>query len=228
MKVDEIKEKVRAAYNAVLPAPVRYDPNLTDKAKLLYAEITATTNHQGYCDKSNQYFSAILGVSARRISQFINLFVERGYFTSEVVNTIRRLQIPTKEVSYIQPPKLKDGDGIADDVKEFMDEYISTWCKEMKTKIYRPNLYYRTLLERLQEFSEEEMKTAMENRLDLVKNTEWYQQPENVRHARNIDLLIRDEKSMLKHLNMVREPAPKSDESEVKSFKIDSDKDLLN
>jgi hypothetical protein len=44
-------------YYAILPANVRYDKNLSANAKLLYAEISALSNKDGYSWASNSYFA---------------------------------------------------------------------------------------------------------------------------------------------------------------------------
>ena len=36
------------SYYAVIPANIRYDDDLTPNAKLMYGEITALSNEQGY------------------------------------------------------------------------------------------------------------------------------------------------------------------------------------
>ena len=47
------------SYYAILPANVRYDKNLKPMEKILYAEITALSNKNGYCSASNSYFAKL-------------------------------------------------------------------------------------------------------------------------------------------------------------------------
>lgn len=67
------------SYYAILPAKVRYDKNLTLLQRLLYAEITALTNKEGYCWASNRYFANLYGKSAAYISQVLSGLEKKGY-----------------------------------------------------------------------------------------------------------------------------------------------------
>ena len=42
-----MNENIKSSYYSILPAVVRYDKDLTDKAKLLYSEITCLCNKEG-------------------------------------------------------------------------------------------------------------------------------------------------------------------------------------
>ena len=44
-----MNEKNRANYYAIIPAKVRYDKNLKPAEKILYGELTALSNKNGYC-----------------------------------------------------------------------------------------------------------------------------------------------------------------------------------
>lgn len=72
-------------YYAVIPADVRYDKNLKDKAKLLYGEITCLSNKKGYCYASNKYFADLYNVNATTISSLISNLVDNGYITREII-----------------------------------------------------------------------------------------------------------------------------------------------
>ena len=72
-------------YYAIIPADVRYDSLLKDKAKLLYAEITALSNKTGCCYASNKYFAELYNVSPTTISLLIKDLVSNGYIESEIV-----------------------------------------------------------------------------------------------------------------------------------------------
>lgn len=72
-------------YYAIIPANVRYDKKLKDKAKLLYGEITALSNKNGYCYASNKYFADLYGVSVVTISSLIKNLIDYNYIESEII-----------------------------------------------------------------------------------------------------------------------------------------------
>lgn len=75
--------KEQPNYYSVLPANVRYDNRLKANEKLLYSEITALANINGYCYASNGYFAKLYGVSKVSISNWINNLIRCGYLYSE-------------------------------------------------------------------------------------------------------------------------------------------------
>lgn len=73
------------SYYAIIPANVRYDENLKDKAKLLYGEITALCNERGYCWATNEYFARLYKVNKTTISKLIKNLIDRGYIKSQII-----------------------------------------------------------------------------------------------------------------------------------------------
>lgn len=69
----------KPSYYAIIPASVRYDNRLRANEKLLYGEITALTNKEGYCWASNNYFAELYGKSAQAISKWIKDLADAGY-----------------------------------------------------------------------------------------------------------------------------------------------------
>lgn len=92
-------------YYAIIPADVRYDKNLTDKEKLLYGEITALSNAEGYCWASNEYFANLYGSSTRTIRSSITNLEEKGYIRRELIyktgskEVEKRLLYPMTKIS---------------------------------------------------------------------------------------------------------------------------------
>lgn len=68
-----------AAFDAVIPAPVRHNDNLRPNAKLLYGEIRALCTARGYCWASNDYFAKQYGMNERSIARFIAQLEEEKY-----------------------------------------------------------------------------------------------------------------------------------------------------
>lgn len=86
-------EPEKPAYWAVLPATVRYDAALSPAARLLYAEISALSNKEGYCKAGNQYFATLYDVSKKTIEAWIKQLKDRGYITVEVIRNEHQVVI---------------------------------------------------------------------------------------------------------------------------------------
>ena len=68
---------------AIIPASVRYDKKLKPNAKLLYGELTALANKEGFCWADNNYFSALYEVNHKTISRWISQLENSGYLKIE-------------------------------------------------------------------------------------------------------------------------------------------------
>lgn len=72
-------------YYAIIPANVRYDPDLNANAKLLYGEVTALCNERGFCWASNNYFAELYGKNKSTIARWIKDLEEKGYIERRVI-----------------------------------------------------------------------------------------------------------------------------------------------
>ena len=59
------------AYHTNLPPQVRFDRKLSANAKLLYGEVKALCDQQGYCWASNYYFASLYGVHKETVSLWL-------------------------------------------------------------------------------------------------------------------------------------------------------------
>ncbi|MFR6585067.1 MAG: helix-turn-helix domain-containing protein [Lacticaseibacillus rhamnosus] len=69
------------SYYAILPPDVRYDKQLPQGAKLLYSEITALSNKNGYCWASNDYFAKLYSVSNSTIQSWLKSLEDKSYIS---------------------------------------------------------------------------------------------------------------------------------------------------
>ena len=74
----------RPAYWAVIPADVRYDDDLPANAKLLYGEITALCNSEGYCWASNEYFARLFGWATKSVTRLVSALRDAGHIEVEM------------------------------------------------------------------------------------------------------------------------------------------------
>lgn len=80
------------SYYAIITANVRYDNRLTDSEKLLFAEITALSNKNGYCSASNGYFSRLYEVSKVTVSRRIANLKELGYLKIDFIKSGKEIK----------------------------------------------------------------------------------------------------------------------------------------
>jgi len=79
------------SYYGIIIAAVRYDKDLSPNSKLLYADITALTNLEGFCWASNSYFAKLYGVHKNTVSSWINELARKGFIVVEQKDDYRRL-----------------------------------------------------------------------------------------------------------------------------------------
>ena len=127
-------ERISESYYAIIPANVRYDDRLTANAKLLYGEITALCNKEGYCWASNGYFARLYNVSHTTVSKWIRSLIECGYIKSELIYKKGTKEIENRYLSILNTPiyeKLntpidKKDNGYVTKVKYPIDEKLNT------------------------------------------------------------------------------------------------------
>jgi len=76
-------------YYANIPADVRYS-NICANAKLLYGEISALCNKEGYCWATNKYFADLYDVSNTSVSLWIKQLKEKDFIEYEVLDNYTR------------------------------------------------------------------------------------------------------------------------------------------
>jgi DNA-binding Lrp family transcriptional regulator len=101
-------EEIPKAYYAVIPANVRYDKSLKDKAKLLYGEITALCNDKGYCWASNTYFADLYDISRETVSRLIKNLVDSGYLINKIIYHDNSKEIKERRLYVVDTKKSID------------------------------------------------------------------------------------------------------------------------
>lgn len=89
------------SYYAVIPANVRY-AKIPPNAKLLYGEITALCNKEGYCWASNQYLADLYGVTIRVVQMWLEKLREKNFISITQTGEKRQIFITEgmKKIAY--------------------------------------------------------------------------------------------------------------------------------
>lgn len=85
-----MENNVPSSYYAIIPAYIRYNKNLKFAERLMYGEITALSNKEGYCYASNRYFAELYGVSQSTISRWISHLAELNSIKVEIIRNEKK------------------------------------------------------------------------------------------------------------------------------------------
>jgi len=88
-------------YYGILPAQVRYNKLITPNAKVLYSELTALCNKEGYCWASNKYFAKLYKTSEISVSNWVTNLTSQEVIKTEIIKTPKG----TKRKIYLTPLK---------------------------------------------------------------------------------------------------------------------------
>lgn len=148
------------AFDAILPANVRYAEDLNSSEKLFFAEISACTGELGYCKASNGYFSRTLKVKERVLSVWLKDLKNGGYIDIKFIQNKRRIYIVKdfkKEFTPLEKSvmKYKNAHEIVNKIKKrFSSEFPSWDAKPSPTNsilytlanfYFEPEAYTKTL-----------------------------------------------------------------------------------
>ncbi len=98
-----MSKKEQPNYYAIIPATVRYDTNLKYAEKLLYGEITALANKNGYCYAQNKYFADLYNVTTISVSRWISHLQELGYIETEIIRNENK-EIVSRNIYIVDIP----------------------------------------------------------------------------------------------------------------------------
>lgn len=122
-------------YYGILPANVRYDKNLKPMEKIVYCEITALSNKNGYCHASNSYFAQLYEVHKNTVGVWINHLVECKYLRAELIYKAGTKEVKERKL-YISLPTtetLQEKD--CDSINENTDTSQQKDCDPINKKI---------------------------------------------------------------------------------------------
>ncbi|MBO5348503.1 MAG: helix-turn-helix domain-containing protein [Clostridia bacterium] len=101
------ENNIQSSYYAIIPAYIRYNKELKFAERLLYGEITALSNKQGYCFASNRYFANLYDVSISTISRWISHLAELNSLHIEVVRNDKK-EIIERRIYVVDNPHMQN------------------------------------------------------------------------------------------------------------------------
>jgi len=169
------------SFYAILTANVRYDRKLSFRQKVLFAEITALSNMQGYCNASNGWFGKLYDCSPETISRDITALRKRGYvkiYVDRVAGNKRKIYPRTSHLPIdetVNTPIDETIKPIDETVNTPIDETINIIIQDKNTTLSsesdRPNESKEATPTPGQELTIDQMEDYLKN---LILNKSMY------------------------------------------------------
>lgn len=181
----------QVSYFGILPAEVRYNKEITDFAKILYAEFMALSNAHGYCFATNKYFAELYDKDAMTISKTVAQLRKYNLIHVEIIDSFQRkiyplvgIGVSQKDVGgYTKTPR-----GIDENVynnNKYNNKDNITITRRSKTRLDKP-------------ITEKNKTTKMVGKTFIEKITApYFQLPENFNWKELLKVYSEDENYVL-------------------------------
>jgi len=134
-------------YYAVIPAEVRYDETLPPNAKLLYGEISALCNKEGYCWATNAYFAKLYKSTNVTVSRWFSALERAGYIQTDIEYDKKSMKVTKRYTKLLSLNKNDKDNTVINTVNntskliDSFDPFIVEACKnivELFVEDFRP------------------------------------------------------------------------------------------
>lgn len=185
--------------------PSRYinDLRISDGAFRLLALISSLADGVGACQADNQRLGDLLGVDARTVTRYISQLLNAGVLFMRYENKVRELLITDNNASETVRSSSQTSEAEVPDIEEL----LTMWEKRLDVSIERHKPLYPIISDRLKSFTKDELKEALSNRIQFVKDSAWHNLPVNQAARNNILLVLENDSSVTKWLARVQTTA---------------------
>lgn len=199
------EELLNKSYYAIIPATVRYNKKLKDKAKLLYGEITALCNEYGYCWASNNYFAELYSISKGTVSKLLAELKKYSYINIELIYKDNSKEVKKRIITLLSNstiPIVKNDIPPMDEIDKENNTSINNIKEYYSKKNSFPKINKLTesrkkkLLARLKEHGEENIIKA----IDIAANSDFLKGKNDRNWKMDFDWLIANDTNIVKIL----------------------------
>lgn len=196
MKKESIKN-LRAFKGIWIPAEIWLSEDLSDRDKIILAEIDSLDNIDG-CFATNKYFANFFNLSIVRVSNIISNLIEKKYITSSidqsrgnrrVLRVLKKTLIPSQKILY---EGLKESDNHNNKesnsinislpsteelaLSEIFDHWNSMKEKypKMRTHLKLTDDIKRKIKSTLKNFSQKDISISIQNYAQILQDDKYY------------------------------------------------------